>query len=180
MGDFKRGGDRRSGGDRGGFSRRDGGGGGGRPSFQRRSWGGGGDRDRGPAVKHQAVCDQCGQTCEVPFRPTEGKPVFCDSCFQGKRESEGGRERGGERFSRKSFDGYKAPARSDFQGGADKEERDEIKKQLEMLSVKMDKLIRAIEEIAGAKLLAAEKEKPSNVKIKKTAKKVSKKGKKIK
>lgn len=28
-----------------------------------------------------AICDKCGKQCEVPFRPTEGKPVFCDACF---------------------------------------------------------------------------------------------------
>lgn len=30
---------------------------------------------------HQAVCDKCGENCEVPFRPTAGKPVFCSKCF---------------------------------------------------------------------------------------------------
>ncbi len=28
-----------------------------------------------------AVCDKCGNTCQVPFRPTNGKPVFCSNCF---------------------------------------------------------------------------------------------------
>jgi hypothetical protein len=47
-----------------------------------------------------------------------------------------------------------------------------------MLNVKMDKLIKVMEDMAGAKLLTAEKETFSDVKKKKTAKKVSKKGKK--
>ncbi|MDD4761964.1 MAG: hypothetical protein PHZ25_03020 [Candidatus Pacebacteria bacterium] len=176
MGDFKRGGDRRSGGgDRGGFSRRDGGGGGGRTNFQRKSWGGGGDRDRGPAVKHQAVCDQCGQTCEVPFRPTEGKPVFCDNCFKIKKEREGGREREGERFSRKNFDGYRVSNRNNFQSGVENRgDGDEVKKQLEILNGKIDQLIKTMEIMASAKSLAAEEKKISDVKIKKPAKKVSK------
>jgi len=29
----------------------------------------------------KAVCDKCKKECEVPFRPTGGKPVFCDNCF---------------------------------------------------------------------------------------------------
>lgn len=29
----------------------------------------------------RATCDQCGQSCEVPFRPTNGKPVLCSNCF---------------------------------------------------------------------------------------------------
>ncbi len=28
-----------------------------------------------------AVCDKCGSKCEVPFRPSGGKPIFCDNCF---------------------------------------------------------------------------------------------------
>ena len=31
-----------------------------------------------------AICDSCGKSCEVPFRPTSGKPVYCDSCFNKK------------------------------------------------------------------------------------------------
>ena len=34
---------------------------------------------------HQAVCDNCGKSCEVPFRPTSGKPIFCSSCFENNR-----------------------------------------------------------------------------------------------
>jgi CxxC-x17-CxxC domain-containing protein len=29
----------------------------------------------------QATCGKCGTTCEVPFRPLPGKPVFCNNCF---------------------------------------------------------------------------------------------------
>jgi CxxC-x17-CxxC domain-containing protein len=29
-----------------------------------------------------AICDSCGKDCEVPFRPTSGKPVLCDNCFK--------------------------------------------------------------------------------------------------
>ena len=31
---------------------------------------------------HNASCDKCGDNCEVPFRPTPGKPIFCDNCFE--------------------------------------------------------------------------------------------------
>ena len=31
---------------------------------------------------HQVICDKCGETCEVPFRPSEGKPVYCSNCFR--------------------------------------------------------------------------------------------------
>ncbi len=35
---------------------------------------------------HSAVCATCGRNCEVPFRPTGNKPIYCSSCF----EKEGG------------------------------------------------------------------------------------------
>lgn len=37
---------------------------------------------------HQAVCDNCRKSCEVPFRPTSGKPIFCSDCFQNSRGSD--------------------------------------------------------------------------------------------
>ena len=30
----------------------------------------------------KAVCSECGQECEVPFRPTQGKTVYCNECFK--------------------------------------------------------------------------------------------------
>jgi len=41
--------------------------------------------DRGPREMHKAVCSECGKECEVPFKPTEGKPVFCRECFAKRR-----------------------------------------------------------------------------------------------
>jgi len=31
---------------------------------------------------HKAVCADCGKECEVPFKPTEGKPVYCRDCYR--------------------------------------------------------------------------------------------------
>ena len=28
------------------------------------------------------VCSECGCETKVPFKPTEGKPVYCRECFQ--------------------------------------------------------------------------------------------------
>ncbi|MBS3137231.1 hypothetical protein J4232_02250 [Candidatus Woesearchaeota archaeon] len=30
----------------------------------------------------RVTCDKCGIKCEVPFNPTEGKPVYCSNCFR--------------------------------------------------------------------------------------------------
>lgn len=74
---FSRGGDR--GGDRGFGGGRSGGGFGGGNGG--RSFGGGRKSD-GPRQMFPAVCGDCGQNCEVPFRPTDAFPVFCTSCFK--------------------------------------------------------------------------------------------------
>jgi CxxC-x17-CxxC domain-containing protein len=47
--------------------------------------GGGGYRERGPREMFEATCSNCGKTANVPFRPTSGKPVFCDDCFASRR-----------------------------------------------------------------------------------------------
>lgn len=43
---------------------------------------------RGPVEMHQAVCGKCGKDCEVPFRPTGERPVFCSNCFESNRNSD--------------------------------------------------------------------------------------------
>lgn len=67
----------------------------------KRSFGGGrspqrsgssfGGRDRGPSEKFAATCHTCGKACEVPFRPSGDRPVFCRDCFDpqttGRRDS---------------------------------------------------------------------------------------------
>lgn len=40
----------------------------------------------GEREMHKAKCSECGNDCEVPFKPTEGKPVYCKECYQ-KRKS---------------------------------------------------------------------------------------------
>jgi CxxC-x17-CxxC domain-containing protein len=43
---------------------------------------------REPREMHKAICSDCGCECEVPFKPTEGKPVLCQDCFRRKRQEE--------------------------------------------------------------------------------------------
>ena len=37
---------------------------------------------------HKAICADCSKECEVPFRPTGDRPVYCRECFA-KRKSGG-------------------------------------------------------------------------------------------
>jgi CxxC-x17-CxxC domain-containing protein len=36
-------------------------------------------------VETTAVCSQCGKETTVPFRPTQGRPVYCKECFQQRK-----------------------------------------------------------------------------------------------
>jgi CxxC-x17-CxxC domain-containing protein len=79
-------------GNRGGF------GGGSRGGFGGGARGGFG-ADRGPRQMHKATCDSCNQECEVPFRPTGERPVFCRECFGKDGGNDRGNDRGPSRFN---------------------------------------------------------------------------------
>ncbi len=103
MKNFNRGGgfgDRKSSG--GNFGRRDSGG---RGGF-------GKDRSERPTM-HRATCAECGNSCEVPFKPVSDKPVFCSNCFKGKDDSSSRPSRG--RDERPSFGSRGRDDRSSFE-----------------------------------------------------------------
>lgn len=31
---------------------------------------------------HEVVCSECGQSTQVPFKPKEGRPVYCRECYR--------------------------------------------------------------------------------------------------
>jgi CxxC-x17-CxxC domain-containing protein len=62
-----------------------------------------GRRDSRPKEMHKAVCDNCGNDCEVPFRPSKDKPIYCSDCFE--RKEGGGSRRPDRRDSRRSGGG---------------------------------------------------------------------------
>ena len=47
---------------------------------------GGFKRDFGPREMHKATCSDCGNECQVPFKPREGKPVYCRECYATKKK----------------------------------------------------------------------------------------------
>ena len=63
-------------------------------SSSRSSSGGYGGGSRGAAggaggqrEMFEAVCAECGKTTTVPFKPTQGRPVYCRDCFQSQRSN---------------------------------------------------------------------------------------------
>ena len=48
----------------------------GRRGFERSS------RNPEQRIVHEAICDRCCNRCELPFKPTGIKPVYCSSCHK--------------------------------------------------------------------------------------------------
>ncbi len=146
MGEYKKGGF--GGGSRGGFGGGSRGGfGGGRGGFgggDRGGFGGGersrfnrpGNREFRQTQMHSATCAECNKPCEVPFRPTGDKPVYCNYCFgKNKPASTGSGDFGGRRDSAPS---YQAPVAKVSQ---DNTQLADIKRQLNAVSAKMDAIL---------------------------------------
>ena len=45
------------------------------------------DGRRAKPEMHEVVCDKCGKDCEVPFKPSSSKPVYCSDCFEKSERS---------------------------------------------------------------------------------------------
>ena len=135
MADFKKsfGGHRHGGGDT--FNR----GSSGRPDFKH-SGGRNGEREM-----FKATCAECGKPCEVPFRPSGDRPVYCRDCFQkmgGPQTNDRGNQsvRGpAHSFPKRDFPPrpYTPPA----QGAGEDKRLDDLKIQLATAISKLDKLI---------------------------------------
>ncbi|MEN9625904.1 MAG: hypothetical protein RL557_232 [archaeon] len=69
---------------------------------------------------HDAVCNNCGKSCQVPFRPTGSKPVLCQDCFQ---QNSG---------SKNNFTG-------NVQGGSGE--------QLNQINTKLDRILRVLQDL---------------------------------
>ncbi|HSW57489.1 MAG TPA: zinc-ribbon domain containing protein [Dehalococcoidales bacterium] len=47
---------------------------------RRRTRSGGAEEGR-PRKMHAVTCAECGSATQVPFEPSEGRPVFCRDCY---------------------------------------------------------------------------------------------------
>jgi len=43
------------------------------------------DRSSAPREMHKVTCSDCGAETEVPFKPIEGRPVYCKDCYAKRR-----------------------------------------------------------------------------------------------
>ncbi len=47
------------------------------------------DRKELKAMRTTVTCDSCKKKCEVPFKPTGDKPVYCSDCFRKDKPTNG-------------------------------------------------------------------------------------------
>jgi CxxC-x17-CxxC domain-containing protein len=78
----------------------------------------------------EVICAKCGRNCEVPFKPTSDKPVYCRNCFKQEGPSDFG-NKPSNFSSRERFN------RSEPKSGQSSEE-------LEKINRKLDKIMRAL------------------------------------
>lgn len=123
--------------------------------------------DRPRPTMYPAVCSKCGKDCEVPFKPTGEKPVFCRECF---RENGGNENRKSDErnFSRPSFQNTQS-APSDNQ----------YKEQLAKVNEKLDAILRILNAAVVPNVALEQEEKsieqPQETVVEKKKKRVSKK-----
>ena len=167
------------GGSRGSFGAPRGGqGGGSRPSFNRDSGAGRNSSDRSQ-IMHKANCSECGNNCEVPFRPTNGKPVLCQNCFAASRNSTDStsfRNRDEGDFKPKHASRYESAPRDAGDRGNkpeqservivkspfdDKKSYNDMKNDIEKMNAKMDKMYSLLERMMQSKNASAQNTKPA-------------------
>jgi CxxC-x17-CxxC domain-containing protein len=119
---------------------RGGGNGFGKKNFKRGGFGGGDRFNKPRPFMHKAICSNCGAECEVPFKPTGDRPVYCSNCF--KKGDNSGPAKFGGNFKEQSFGGerrtFEKPGVPENRGN------DQLKSQLEMLNTKLDKILQAL------------------------------------
>ena len=89
-----------------------------KPRFERRG---------GPEM-FSAVCSACGKRCELPFRPTGDKPVYCSDCFS--------KQGGG---NKRSFDRPRFQDKRRFEASGNNSEQ--YKEQFNAINLKLDTIL---------------------------------------
>ena len=137
-----------------------------RSSKRKNSRGFSGRNSERPAM-HGAVCSECGKDCEVPFKPSGDKPVFCSDCFRSKGGAEPRRfsgkdsgrfNSGDKRMHRAVCDKCGKECEVPFKPTGDKpiycsqcfskegkdKSSDQVNKQFEIIDAKLDKILKAL------------------------------------
>ncbi len=139
-----------------------------------------GRHNDGPRQMFSATCSECGQKCEVPFKPTGERPIYCNNCFK----NHGGPS---QRFAPRGFDSSTRPSTSPTGGALSLGGQSDISKvQFDALNAKLDKIISLLspastnnsaktEEISKPAVLELKNKKETTKKSKAPAKKTKRK-----
>jgi len=103
--------------------------------FGRRDFGG--DRNRERPEMHSAICSSCGKECQLPFRPSGDRPVYCSDCFAKTNGAEP--RRNFDRNDRRDDRGGNRPPFRKFDN--DTSGKSLRKLQFEALDAKLDKIL---------------------------------------
>jgi CxxC-x17-CxxC domain-containing protein len=122
--------------------------GGGR-DFRRPTFGGG--RSSSDRPMFRTTCSKCGNDCEVPFRPTGERPVYCSKCFEENRSSDS--RRPDDRNDRGRYNNFENK-NENRNGNSD----GQYKKQFEILNQKLDKILKIISPTSAPVTVPDEKE----------------------
>jgi CxxC-x17-CxxC domain-containing protein len=132
-----------------------------------------------PQIMHHAICSNCGKDCEVPFKPSGSKPVFCRECFQNNRTSQPQRSDNFQRRNNFEDRGNRPAEQPNFNGQFDNLNA-KLDKILNLLTVKneikketvVNKSVKVNEEEQKSKVeVPAKEELPPVIKKKKVSKK---------
>jgi CxxC-x17-CxxC domain-containing protein len=160
-----------------------------------------GDRDSGRNVNmHKAICSECGAKCELPFKPTGDKPVFCSNCFgsRGQSSRPGGRDSVHSHFQEKRMHsaicadcgaqcevpfrptaGKPIYCKNCFRKGDSTPGRapDQFRDQLEMVNAKLDAILKLLKPVLSTTKARAEQvtSKPKVSKLQEVSKPAAKK-----
>lgn len=92
--------------------------GGARPFGAKKPWDrGGSDHRHEDRPMFQATCNACGEACQVPFKPVNGRPVFCRNCFKKDGDEKPARDFSPREFSPRQERQVERP-RTDHSGEA--------------------------------------------------------------
>jgi len=146
----------------------------GRNDSPRKNFGGGDSRK---FSLHDAVCDKCGKNCQVPFRPSGDRPIFCSECFERK---DGGGDR--NRFNRNDSRGgrnsdNRGANRPPQQSNMADQAISRLVEKIATLNTRLDTIIDLLSSTRQKKLDSTEKK--TEKKVKKIKKPKSKKADKV-
>lgn len=97
---------------------------------------------RGDRELFSATCATCSKRCEVPFKPFGDKPVYCSDCFRANNDTSSSSSRGRD-AGKRTFS--KGDRNSDYsKPKMDEKKLDDIKRHLESVNYKLDKIIHAL------------------------------------